>query len=289
MNYSTQLFIYDNLKKVWLELYLYDMGTSNHEEFLQNVLSNYNDCPEILIRNGNIHKLSPYKVSVLSWNPFDLKDNIGSFYYKNRCDSPCIQEAWRPNVSYNAPPILFEKAFVYYLNFPQKEKRQWQIINETESHQFLLGQEEYFFTYPSVINDFRGIFRFLSNFAEVKITIEGMTFNSTEAAYQALKTEDLSIRSKFVSLSANEAKKFGQTIPLRKDWDQIKNIIMFKVNFQKFSQEPYKTLLKRTNDSHLVEGNTWEDTYWGVCNGVGENNLGKTLMSIRNRLCESTC
>ena len=34
----------------------------------------------------------------------------------------------------------------------------------------------------------------------------------------------------------------------------------------------------------LVEGNTWGDKVWGVCDGVGENNLGKTLMRIRDAL-----
>ena len=39
-----------------------------------------------------------------------------------------------------------------------------------------------------------------------------------------------------------------------------------------------------TGDKELIEGNTWNDTYWGVCNGVGRNQLGKTLMKIREEL-----
>lgn len=31
-----------------------------------------------------------------------------------------------------------------------------------------------------------------------------------------------------------------------------------------------------------MEGNTWGDKVWGVCDGIGENNLGKTLMRIRS-------
>lgn len=31
----------------------------------------------------------------------------------------------------------------------------------------------------------------------------------------------------------------------------------------------------------IYEGNDWHDVYWGVCNGVGENMLGKMLMKIR--------
>lgn len=39
--------------------------------------------------------------------------------------------------------------------------------------------------------------------------------------------------------------------------------------------------LLATENALLVEGNTWNDTYWGVCNGVGKNTLGQLLMKIR--------
>lgn len=34
----------------------------------------------------------------------------------------------------------------------------------------------------------------------------------------------------------------------------------------------------------LIEGNAWNDTFWGVCNGVGENWLGQLLMERRAEL-----
>jgi predicted NAD-dependent protein-ADP-ribosyltransferase YbiA (DUF1768 family) len=34
----------------------------------------------------------------------------------------------------------------------------------------------------------------------------------------------------------------------------------------------------------IVENNTWNDTYWGVCNNVGENHLGKLLTEIKEEL-----
>ena len=36
-----------------------------------------------------------------------------------------------------------------------------------------------------------------------------------------------------------------------------------------------------TGNAELIEGNWWKDTYWGVCDGIGENKLGKILMQIR--------
>ena len=43
-------------------------------------------------------------------------------------------------------------------------------------------------------------------------------------------------------------------------------------------------MLLATGEEELVEGNYWGDVYWGVCNGVGENHLGKLLMKIRDQL-----
>jgi predicted NAD-dependent protein-ADP-ribosyltransferase YbiA (DUF1768 family) len=50
---------------------------------------------------------------------------------------------------------------------------------------------------------------------------------------------------------------------------------------QKFSHPELRQKLLDTGSCTLVEGNTWGDTFWGVCDGVGENHLGKLLMTIR--------
>lgn len=39
-----------------------------------------------------------------------------------------------------------------------------------------------------------------------------------------------------------------------------------------------------TGDVELVEGNWWGDRFWGVCDGVGENRLGRCLMEVRKEL-----
>lgn len=53
---------------------------------------------------------------------------------------------------------------------------------------------------------------------------------------------------------------------------------------QKFQHPELKKKLLKTKNATLIEGNTWGDVYWGVCNGVGENNLGKILMETRAKL-----
>lgn len=60
---------------------------------------------------------------------------------------------------------------------------------------------------------------------------------------------------------------------------------MYEICKAKFTQ--HKDLAEKlleTGDEELVEGNKWNDTYWGVCNGKGKNQLGKILMRIREEL-----
>lgn len=42
--------------------------------------------------------------------------------------------------------------------------------------------------------------------------------------------------------------------------------------------------LMRNDETGVIEGNQWHDTFWGVCNGVGQNNLGQILMDTRRIL-----
>jgi len=136
----------------------------------------------------------------------------------------------------------------------------------------------------TIINKFSGKSRFLSNFTSVEVLLDGVKYPSVEAAYQAAKTLDAHKRAPFKTAAAADAKKMGRRLPLRPDWEQVKLGIMEGLLRQKFRQEPFKTQLKATGTAELIEGNYWGDTYWGTCQGVGENHLGKLLMKIRKEL-----
>ena len=56
------------------------------------------------------------------------------------------------------------------------------------------------------------------------------------------------------------------------------------VNAKFSTNESLKKRLLETGDEELIEGNTWNDTYWGVCKGVGLNKLGEILMRVREEL-----
>lgn len=127
--------------------------------------------------------------------------------------------------------------------------------------------------------------KFLSNFYLCNVVYKGLSFPSTEHAYVWSKKFDNTKEwyDKVLSIShPGELKRFGYTVKLRKDWDSVKYTIMSEIVRCKFNQNSHLTkLLLSTGNSYIEETNWWKDVYWGVCNGIGENNLGKILMIIR--------
>lgn len=132
------------------------------------------------------------------------------------------------------------------------------------------------------VNGFKDRYEFLSNMYECPIAWNGMYFMSTEAAYQSSKCRHINDAKVFENLSGKEAKRHSKSIQVRGDWDKIKINIMSQLVFQKFLIHPeLRERLLFTEDEYLEETNTWKDTFWGVYNGIGENNLGKILMRTR--------
>ena len=138
------------------------------------------------------------------------------------------------------------------------------------------------------ISSFSGEYRWLSNFWLVQISPlgDGIVYQSVEHAYQAAKTDNLSDRVIISNLSTpGQAKRFGRTLTIRKDWEMVKEDVMLTSLRCKFSfGSGLASQLLQTKDSILEEGNSWGDVFWGVCNGVGENRLGKLLMQVRTEL-----
>ena len=137
----------------------------------------------------------------------------------------------------------------------------------------------------SMVYGFTGEYRFLSNFWFVDVELDGIIYRSTEHAYQAAKTFVEQERMLIQRLSRpSDAKKYAQTIKIRDDWDSVRWGIMYDLNCQKYSIPEFGDRLLETGNMYLEETNTWNDTYWGVYHGKGENNLGKILMAIREDL-----
>ena len=141
-----------------------------------------------------------------------------------------------------------------------------------------------------MIDSFSGNdYRFLSNFYVHPVLFEGITYPSTEAAYQASKTLDLNERVKLSKMTPGQSKQAGQTLRLREDWESVKMQVMYDLNRRKFEDPNLRRKLLATGDQELIEGNKWHDNIWGSCvcekcGNKGKNLLGKTLMKIRGEI-----
>ena len=126
---------------------------------------------------------------------------------------------------------------------------------------------------------FRNEFSFLSNMYQCKVA----QYSNAEAAFMAQKC--LERKAEFVGITGGKAKKLGKQVQLRSDWDEVKLGLMEKVLRVKFKNPMLMDMLKAV-EGEIVERNYWKDTYWGVCNNIGTNHLGKLLMKIRDEEIE---
>ena len=142
------------------------------------------------------------------------------------------------------------------------------------------------------ISAFRGPHDFLSNFYAADVEFEGAEYPTIEHAFQAAKSLDFAERRAIKNAkTASEAKRMGRKIKRRADWFDISLVIMETLVRQKFTRYPeLKSKLLETGDAKLIEGNNWNDRFYGAVYNttsgewVGENHLGKILMKVREDL-----
>ncbi len=131
------------------------------------------------------------------------------------------------------------------------------------------------------ILEFKDEYAWLSNFEPCQVYV----YPSVEHAFQAMKTLDSFKRNKIrLCGTAGAAKRLGSKVPLRPDWDRIKDKVMLACLEAKFRDPGLRAKLAATGDAHIEEGNHWGDRYWGVSpvgSGNGKNKLGKLLMQVR--------
>ena len=139
-----------------------------------------------------------------------------------------------------------------------------------------------------MIREFKGEYRWLSNFVLVDIDFEERTYPSVEHAYMSAKSGSFLWKELCANrlMTPNGIKKESRRITPGKDWPSKKTEVMRRCLEQKFAQEPFRTLLLETGTCHIQKGNRFGDKFWGVDlrTDQGENNLGKLIMEIRQTL-----
>jgi len=160
----------------------------------------------------------------------------------------------------------------------------------------------------------------LSNFYESPFVLDGVKWNTVEHYFQAQKFNENNDLAKeymtYISFTstANKAKLLGNQqkhfryamsninpvtckenmndiitkykhLKIRHDWDNVKDNIMYKAVFAKFSQNStLKKLLLDTEPRRLYEGSV-TDNYWGIGKDrTGLNKLGQIMMKVRKDL-----
>lgn len=143
----------------------------------------------------------------------------------------------------------------------------------------------------STIGEFSGEYVWLSNFYPTPVRYEGITYPSSEHAYQAAKVLDPNERKQVLRLTAAQAKRWGkmkeQQKAVQEDWIGVKLSVMHDILCAKFEDPILRRKLLETGSSVLVEGNTWHDRFWGVHGGKGFNHLGRLLMNLRAELARA--
>ena len=127
-----------------------------------------------------------------------------------------------------------------------------------------------------------------SNFSRHPIKIEGKKYSTVEHYFQSQKFAGTKYESPIIKASTPaQAAKMGRDRkrPLRKDWESVKEDIMYKALQSKFylHLQP-KELLLSTGDATIIEDSP-TDYYWGCgAKGTGKNRLGVLLMRLRDEL-----
>ena len=127
-----------------------------------------------------------------------------------------------------------------------------------------------------------------SNFSRHSIWLDGQSWPTTEHYFQAQKYVGNPQYMKILEAATPRiAAELGRdrSIPIRKDWEEVKDGIMKKCVLRKFQcHDDIRKILVDTGDELLVE-NSPIDAYWGIGpKGDGKNMLGKILVEVRDYL-----
>lgn len=127
-----------------------------------------------------------------------------------------------------------------------------------------------------------------SNFSPHGIEMDDGWWSTVEHYFQAQKFGDADYKERIRrAAGGKQAKTLGRSraLPIRSDWEQVKEGIMKAALKQKFTtHSALKTLLLETGDEELIE-DAPTDYYWGCGRTrTGKNRLGNLLMEVRAEL-----
>ena len=133
-----------------------------------------------------------------------------------------------------------------------------------------------------------GEYGYLATYSNYGFFKDGVFWKTSEHYYQAQKFMDSDTK---IRIQNAETPKIASTIGrdrklnLRSDWEEVKQDVMFDAVYYKFKQN--KDILQKlldTGNATIVEA-TVKENYWGCGpNNDGQNNYGKILIKVREKL-----
>jgi N-glycosidase YbiA len=129
-----------------------------------------------------------------------------------------------------------------------------------------------------------------SNFSRHSFWLDDLPWPTTEHYFQAQKYKGT---PRYLEINKAETPRIAsdlgrdRSIPIRPDWEQIKDNVMRKCVLKKFQvHTDIRKILIDTGAEEIIEDSP-SDNYWGIGpNGDGKNMLGKILMETREYLKE---
>lgn len=127
-----------------------------------------------------------------------------------------------------------------------------------------------------------------SNFSAHGFVLDELYWQTSEHYFQAQKFVGTPYLEKIRQLKTpKDAANLGRdrSLPLRPDWEQVKDEVMRRAVLQKFSTHAeIREILLATGNESIVENSPF-DYYWGCGkDGSGKNKLGQMLMEVRGIL-----
>lgn len=127
-----------------------------------------------------------------------------------------------------------------------------------------------------------------SNFSKHGFELDGLWWPTSEHYFQAQKYAGTPYAEVVrAARSPKEAANLGRdrSLPLRPDWEAVKDEAMFRAVLRKFeTHQDIRALLLSTGDELIVE-DAPNDYYWGCGRDrTGKNRLGQILMEVRELL-----
>lgn len=133
-----------------------------------------------------------------------------------------------------------------------------------------------------------GEYGYLATYSKHGFLKDGILWKTSEHYYQAQKFFEPDVKKRIAEAETPKvASNIGRdrNLNLRSDWEDVKQEVMFDAVYYKFKQN--KDILKKlldTGNAEIVEA-TVKENYWGCGpNNDGENNYGKILVKVREKL-----